>query len=179
MGVGASAGAGEGVVEAAAAFTDPADATGGNACHEGIIGNIFCHDGSGGDESAATYCVATDDGAVGSKGGAFTDEGVGVDTVDGEVGTGRGDIGEHAGGSAEDVVFYLYAFVDGDVVLDADAVAYLDVVADVDVLAEGAALTEGGTALHMTEVPDFGAGADGYVVVDIAAFVNEIVLHVN
>jgi len=122
--------------------------------------------------------VAADDGAVGAEGGAFTDEGAGVDAVNGEVGTGRGDIGEHAGGTAEDVVFYLYAFVDRDVVLDAHAVAYLDVVADVDVLAEGAALTEGGAALDVAEVPDFGAGTDGYVVVDIAAFVNEIVLHV-
>ena len=62
------------------AFTHPADGAGGVAGHQGVIGDVFRHDGAGADEGVAADGVAADDGAVGPQGGAALDEG-GADLV--------------------------------------------------------------------------------------------------
>ena len=79
----------------------------------------------------------------------------------------NGDVGKHAARTAEDVVFQLDAFIDGDVVLHLHSIADLDVIADVDVLSERAVLSDPGSRLYMTEMPYFCTLAYRYIVVDV------------
>ena len=108
----------------------PADLFGRVAYHQGMIGDILRDHGTGADEGVTTDGVATDDGAVGSQGGAFFDEG-GADLVHfGDFRPGIVDVGEDHGWTAEDAVFEGHAFIDTDVVLDLALVADGNVGAD-------------------------------------------------
>ena len=70
-----------------------------------------------------------------------------------------------------------YAFVDGYVVLDTDAVSDPDVVRDIDILSQRTVASDDGSFLNMAEMPNLRSRADGHAIVDITAFVNEVVLH--
>ena len=115
-----------------------------HSCHEGVVFHVFGDDGACCYHGVLADGDAADYGAVGSQRGAFSDQGLLIYSVDGIFRSRHGDVGEHAARSAEDVVFQLYAFVDGYVVLYLNAIAYLDIVADVDVLSEGTVLADGG-----------------------------------
>jgi len=123
--------------------------------------------------------MTTNDGAVGAKGGSLADERLGIDTMNREVGTGRSDIGEDAGGAAEDIVLYLYSLIDRDIVLDADSIADAHVVADVDILPQRAVPAKAGTALDVAEMPDLRTLAYLYIVVDVARRMYIITFHIS
>ncbi len=86
-------------------------------------------------------------------------------------------VGEHAGWTAEDIVFQLYAFVNGNIVLDAYTIANAYAGADIDVLSQGAIFPDYGTLLDVAEMPYPGTGANGYILIDVTALVYEKVLH--
>ena len=62
------------------ANTHPADRAGGVADHQGMVGDVFGHDGAGADEGVAADGMATDDGAIGPQRRTFLDKG-GADLV--------------------------------------------------------------------------------------------------
>jgi hypothetical protein len=115
--------------------------------------------------------------AVGTQGCSFAYKGLGIDAVNREVGTGRGDVGEHTGGTTEHIVLYLYALIDRDIVLNADSIADADIVANINILAQRAVSADMGTALDMAEMPDLRAFTYFYIVIDVTAFVNVVFLH--
>ena len=86
-------------------------------------------------------------------------------------------IREYARRATEYVVLQFYAFVDGYVVLDSDTVSDPDVVRDLDNLSQRTVASDDGSFLNMAEVPNLRSRADGDPIVDITAFVNEVVLH--
>ena len=92
--------------------------------------------------------------------------------MDWEMSTWHKDIGKHTGRTAEDVVFKLYALVDGNVVLDANAITDFDVITDIHILPKRAVLANDGTALHMAEMPNLGAFTYRDIVIDIAGWMN-------
>jgi len=55
------------VAKAFAAFAYPAYPLCRHTCHQGIVGYVFGHHGSGGNESAAAYGMAAYHGAVGAQ----------------------------------------------------------------------------------------------------------------
>ena len=67
-------------IQPTATFTHPSGLFGRIADHEGMLGNISCHYRTCTDEGVAADGVAANDGAVGSQGGAFSDEG-GADLI--------------------------------------------------------------------------------------------------
>ena len=136
------------------AVTCPADLSGRIADHERMIWNVFCYNGTRADEGVTADGVATDDGAVGTQGGALPDKG-GADLVHlADFGAGVVDIGENHGGAAEDAVFQRDAFIDGDVVLDFAFVADGRVGADDDVLADIAVFADFGAGEDVGEMPN-------------------------
>ena len=169
--------AGEALVQPAAAFADPADPAGGDACHQGIIGNVVRDDGPGGYQCAAADGVAADDRAVRAQARALAYARTRKDAMRRKVRTGRIHVGKDAGRPAEDVVFQVHAFVDRDVVLDTDAVADRYPRTDVDVLSEGAVAADDGAGLDMAEVPYLRPGSDGCAGIHVAALMHESVLH--
>ena len=70
-GVVAATGAVEGVVEALAALAHPSYLAGRDTGHEGVVGDVACDHGAGGDEGRAPHGVAADNSAVGPEGGPF------------------------------------------------------------------------------------------------------------
>ena len=175
--VGTATGAFKGVVETLSTLADPAKLTGRDTYHEGIVLNILGDDGTGTDEGGTAYGVTTDDCAVGTEGSAFLDERLGIDAVNREMGTGCRDIGKDAGGTAENIVLNLYAFIDGYIVLDTNTIADADIVADVDILTQRAVLAQVGTLLNVAEVPYLRAFANLYIIIDVTAFVNVVFIH--
>lgn len=171
--VGTATGTTKCVVEPFAAFADPTDTTSGDSGHEGEIGDIVGDNCPSGYEGRTPNSVATNDGAVGPKGGTSANECLGIGPMNREMGSRCGDIGEDTTGATEDIVFDFNAFVYRDVILDTHPVADMHVVADVDILAEGARGAYAGTTLNVAEVPHFGVLANNDIVVDIATFVDE------
>ena len=167
----------ESIVEAFATFTDPAELTGRDSYHKGIVLDILGNNGAGTDEGRVTNGVTTDDGAVGTEGGTFLDECLGIDAVNREVGTRCRDIGEDAGGTTENIVLYLHTFIYRYIVLDANAIANADIVANVDILPQRAVFAQSSTLLDVAEVPYLRAFADFYIVIDVTAFVNVVFIH--
>ena len=58
------------------------------------------------------------------------------------MGAGGRDICKHARRSAENVVFYLHALINGNVVLNTNAIANMYIVTNVHILAQGAVGTD-------------------------------------
>src|ERR1043165_9166882 len=85
------------------------------------------------------------------------------------------DVGEDAGRPAEDVVLQRHTLIDRDVVLDLHVVAYLGPGHDDDILSEIAPLADPCSRHHVTEVPDLASLSDLRAVIDVRAFVNEVV----
>ena len=167
----------EGIIKTTATFADPAELTGGNSDHQGKVLDVLSDNRAAANKGTFANGVTTDDGAVGSEGGAFADECLGIDAVNGEMGTWCRDIGEDAGWAAEHIVFYLHTFIDRHIVLDTDTIADADIVADVHILTQRAVLAEAGTTLDMAEMPDLRTLANLYIVIDVTAFVNVILFH--
>jgi len=167
----------KGIVETFATFAYPAELTGRDSYHKGIVLDILSDNGAGADESRAAYGVSTDDGTVGTERCAFLDECLDINAVDREMGTRGRDVGENAGGTAENIVLNLHAFIDRDIVLNTDTIADADVVADVNILTQGAVLAKAGPLLDVAEVPDFRAIADFDIVVDVTRRMNVIFIH--
>jgi len=156
-----------------AAFAHPADLFCRVAYHQGMVRDVLCHDGAGADKGIAADGVATDDGAVGTQGGALPDKG-GADLVHlADFGAGVVDIGENHGGAAEDAVFKGDAFIDADVVLDLAFGADGGVGADDDVLADVAGFADFGIGEDVGEVPDLRFFAYLYIIIYYSCFVGE------
>ena len=132
--------------------THPSDLFRRVAHHKGVVGNILRNHRTGADKGVAADGDLTDNGAVGTQGGAFLDEG-GADLVHlGNLSPGVVDVGEDHGRAAEDAVFQGHAFVDAHVVLDLALVADGDVGSDGDVLADVAVLTDFGAGKNMRKL---------------------------
>ena len=172
-----SARADETVIQAMAALAHPPYLPGRNAGHQGIIFHILGHYGSGGNQGAAPYRVTAHYRAIRAKRCAFAHARTRVDSVHREVRPRSIYIREYAGRTAEDIVFYLDALVNGNIVLDPDTVADAGVVANVHILAQGTVRTDDSALLDMAEMPNFRSGADLDAVIHVAALVNEEVLH--
>ena len=117
------------------------------------------------------------DRAIRAKRCAFAHARTRVNSVHREVRPRSIYIRENTRGTTEDMVLYLNALVDGDIVLDAHTIPDADVIGDVHILAQGTIRSDDSTFLDMAEMPDFRSGADLDAVIHVAAFVNEIVLH--
>ena len=165
------------MVEAFAAFAHPADLSGGHACHQGIGFYVLGHHGTCCDKGTLAHRVAAHHGAVGAQRSAFAYAGLGIHAMHGEMSTRGGHVGEHTARPAEHIILNLNTFVDGDIVLHTDIIADVDIVAHIHILSEGAVLADDGTFLDVAEMPDLGSFADAHIVVDIAAFVYVVVVH--
>ena len=167
MAVGAAAATLETAVETLATLAHPTDATGGNACHKGIVGNIAGDNGSGGYEGGTTNSVTADNGAIGTERRSLFNQGLGIYSMNGEMGTGRSDIGEHTRRTAEHIVLNFNALIHRNIVLYANAIADAHIIADVDILTQTATTAKDGSALDMTEMPYLGAIAYRDSIIDI------------
>ena len=117
------------------------------------------------------------DRAIRAERCAFAHARTRVDSVHREVRPRSIYIRENAGRTAEDVVLYFDALVDGDIVLDTDSVADAGVVPNVHILPQGTIRSDHSPPLDMAEVPNFRTGADLDAVIHVTALVNEKVLH--
>ncbi len=97
-----------------------------------------------------------------------------IDTMYREMSSWSTDIGKYARGTTKDIVFYLNTLIDRYVVLNTNAVANLDIIANIDILPKRAVSTNKGTFLNVAEMPYLGIVAYNYIVIDIAALMNEI-----
>ena len=138
----------------------PPDLPGGVAGHQGVVGGVLRHYGTGADEGVAADGMAADDCAVGPQSGALFHEGW-ADLVHlGDLCPWVVDVRKHHGWAAEDTVFEGDTLIDGDVVLNFAFVADDGVWAYYDVLADVAVLADFGAGQDVREVPYFGALAD-------------------
>ncbi len=170
------AGAGEvWVAEAFAALAYPAYLTGRNPGHQSVVLYISGHHRASAYQGAATDGMAAHYRAVRAERCAFAHARTRVDPVHREVRPRGDDVREHAGRTAENVVLQLDAIIDGHVVLDPDAVTYPYAWTYVYILAERAILADDGAGLDVAEVPYLGSGPDHSAIIDITAFVNEVV----
>ena len=165
------------VIQAMAALAHPSYLPGRNAGHQGVIFHILGHYGSGGDQGAAPYRMTAHYRAIRAERCAFAHARTRVDSVHREVRPRSIYIREYAGRTAKDIVFYLDALVNGNIVLDPDTVADAGVVANVHILAQGTVRSDDSPFLDMAEMPNLCSGANLDAVIHVAAFVNEKVLH--
>lgn len=174
--IGAAAGAFKTGVETLAALTHPTNATGGNACHKGIVGDITGYYRSGCYEGGTTNGVTAYNGAISPKRRSLLDQCLGINSMHGEMGTGRGDIGEDARRTTKDIVLYLNTFIHRHIVLYAHAIADAHIIADVDILTQAATAAKDGSALDMAEMPYLGALAYRDPIIDITRRMDIILL---
>ena len=132
-----AAGAGQAVIQPAAALADPSDLPGRNAGHQGIIFNVSCHNGTGGDQRATPYRVAAHYRAIRAQRCALAHARTRINSVHREVRPRSIYIREYAGRTAEDIVLKLDAFVNGNIVLDPDTVTDVNVVTNIHILSQG------------------------------------------
>ena len=137
----------------------------------------FAHPRTGGDHRRAAYRMAAYDGAIGAQGSSLAYARTHVRAMHRKMRPRGTHIREYTRRAAEYVILQLYAFVDGYVVLDTDAVSDPDVVRDIDILSQRTVAPDDGSLLNMAEMPNLRSRADGHAIVDITAFVNEVVLH--
>ena len=130
------------VIQFLPTLTHPTDLSSGVANHQGVVMDIFGHDGTCTDECVTADGMAADDSAVGAKGGAALDEG-GTDLVHfADFCSWVVDVREDHRRPAEDAVFEGDAFIDADVILDFAFVPDYGVGADDDVLADVAVVAD-------------------------------------
>ena len=172
------AGAGEsGFAKAFAAFADPAYLTCRNSGHQSVVLYIGGHHGAGAYHGAAADGMTAHYRAVRTEGRALAHARTRVNPVHRKVRPRGVYVGEHAGWTAEDIVFQLDTFVNGNIVLDAYAIAYAYAGTDIDVLSQGAILPNHGTLLNVAEMPYSGTGANRYILIDVTALMYKPVLH--
>ena len=169
--------ASEAVIQATTTLAHPPYLPGRNTSHQSIIFYVPCHHGSSGDQRRAANGIAANDGAIGTQGSPLAYERARVRAMHREMRPWGTSVRKYARRAAEDVILQLYAFVNGYVVLDTDAVSDPDVVRDIDILSQRTVTSDDGTLLNMAEMPNLRSRADGHAIVDITAFVNEVVLH--
>ena len=172
-----AAGAGQAVIQPAAALADPSDLPGRNTGHQGIILYVFRHNGTGGDQRAAPYRVTAHYRAIRSERCALAHARTSINSVHREMRPRSIYIREYAGRTAEDIVLYLDAFVNGNIVLDPDTIPDVNVVTHIHILSQGTVRSDDSPSLDMTEMPNFCTGADLDAVIHVTALVNEKVLH--
>ena len=83
------------VLENVAVPAHPAVLAGGNSHHKGVIGHVFCNDGSCCDEAVSAEGNSADNGRIGPYGGASTNECFLVEAMTFDLGTGVGDVRQH------------------------------------------------------------------------------------
>jgi hypothetical protein len=169
--------ASEALVKTTTTLTHPPYLPGRNTGHQSIILYVPRHHGSGGNQGAAPYGMATDNRAVRAQGRALAYARTRVNAMHRKVRPRRAHIREYARRTTENIVFQLYAFVDGYVVLDSNTVTDPDVVRYVDILSQRTVTPDNGSLLNVTKMPNFRSRADGYSIVDIRTFMNEEVRH--
>ena len=169
-----AAGASQAVIQPAAALAHPPYLPGRNAGHQGVIFHISGHHGSGGNQGAAPYRVTAHYRAIRAQRCALAHARTRINSVHREVRPRSIYIRENTRRAAEDMILDLDTFVDGNVILDTDTVADADVVAHIHILAQGTIRTDHSPSLNMAEMPNLRPGAYLDTVINIAAFVNEI-----
>ncbi len=172
-----AAGASKAVIQPTAALADPSDMSGRNSGHQGIIFNVFRHNGTGGNQCAAPYRVTAHYRAIRSERCALAHARTRINSVHREVRPRSIYIREYAGRTAEDIVLYLDAFVNGNIVLDPDTIPDVNVVSHIHILSQGTVRSDDSPSLDMAEMPNFCTGADLNTVIHVTALVNEKVLH--
>lgn len=160
--------------QSAATFAHPSDASCGYACHECIVGHVVGYHGSGGYHGRASDGVSTHYCGVGSDGGSFSDKSGCVDPVHGEVSPWSGDIGEDTRGATEDIVFECHTLVYAHIVLYANTIADMHAATDIDILPKRAVFAYASSALYVAEMPYLGSIANGYIVVDVGRWMDEV-----
>jgi hypothetical protein len=148
----------------------------GNPGHQGVIRNNTLDDGARRDKCESADGGSAYDRGVGADGSAVTHQRAGVLVMSHDFRAWIGDIGEDAGGTAENIILELDAGIEGDVVLNFDIVADYDAARHVHVLAQNA-LPPDVCILHdMAEMPDLGPGPDGAGLVDVGARMYVVIL---
>ena len=165
------------VVQTTTTLAHPPYLPGRNTSHQSIIFYVPCHHGSSGDQRRAANRMAANNGAVSSERSSLAYERARVRAMHRKMRPRGTHVREYARRAAEYVILQLYAFVNGYVVLDTDAVSDPDVVRDIDILSQRTVASNDGSFLNVAEMPDLRSCADGHAIVDITAFVNEVVLH--
>ena len=171
--------AGEAFIQSMAALAHPPYLPGRHAGHQSIILYVPCHHGSGGDHGAASNRMATDNRAVRAQGRALAYARTRIYAMHRKVRPGRAHVREYARRTTKNIVFQLYAFVDGYIVLDTDTVSDPDVVRYIDILSQRTVTPDDGSLLNMTKMPNFRSRADGYAIVDVRTFMDEKVRHIS
>jgi len=106
-----------------AAFTHPSDNLCRIAQNEGMIGNVFGHNGSGTYKGVSADGIAANYGRICPDGGTFFDQGSLILVFSGDVAAGIYDIGKNHGRAAKYIVFKDYTLINGYIVLNLDVVS--------------------------------------------------------
>ena len=145
----------EAFIQTMAALAHPPYLPGRHAGHQSIVFYVPCHHGSGGDQGTAADRMAADHRAVRAQGRTLAHARTRVHAMYRKMRPWRSHVREYARRTTENIVFQLYAFVDGYVVLDSDSVPYPDVVRNVDVLPQRTVPADDGSFLNMTKCQTF------------------------
>jgi len=138
----------------------PSNSTRRNTKHQGIVGNVFRNNGSCSNKGMSANRDTADDRRVCSDRTAAPEERPFIEAVTIDLRTGVGDVGQDTGGAEENIVFDHGPGIDRNIVLDLHSLAEDDIIGNVDVLSENTFLADFRSGLHVTVVPDFGAGTD-------------------
>ena len=169
--------ASEAVIQATTTLAHPPYLPGRNPGHQSIILYVPCHHGSSGDQRRAPYRMTAHYRAIRAEGGSLAHARTRVNSVHREVRPRSIYIRKDTGRATEDIVLYLDALIDGNVVLDPDTIPDPGVVSNVHILAQGTVRSDNSAFLDMAKMPNFRSGANLDAVIHVAALVNEIVLH--
>jgi len=99
-------------MESLATFAYPSYLTSGNTSHEGIVFHILGDNSPSSNQCAAAYGMTAYHRAVRSERCTFLYQCLGINSVDGKVGTRCGYIGEHTRWTAKHIVLNLHALID-------------------------------------------------------------------
>ena len=125
----------------------------GIAIDQSIVRDIF------GDHRASTYesisanIIAADDGSIGTNGGSLFDQSGLEFVLAGYLTPGVNNIGESAGGTAEDIILQGYSLKDRDTVFNLDIVPYLYPFANKDILPNNTVLANSHLGHDVAKVP--------------------------
>src|SRR5262245_13398561 len=132
----------------------PADAPRWHTRHQRKGGHILSDHGACGNETMFAQYMAADDGRVGADRGTALDQSLAELTLSLDLGARINDIGEHAGGTAEDPVLERHPFVNRNIILDLAVFADRHIGTDGDVLPDHTIRTDLHAAENMAEMPN-------------------------
>ena len=167
----------ETVVQTTTTLAHPPYLPGRHTGHQSIIFYVFRHDGTGGNQGTTPYRMTAHDRAIRTEGSSLAHARTRVNSVHRKVRPRSIYIRENTGRPTEDIVFYLNAFIDGNIVLDPDTIPNASVVPNIHILAQGTIFPDDSPLLDMAEMPNFRSGANLDAVIHVTALVNEEVLH--